>query len=251
MKPFLCRAGTKKDIADKLISMFPKHEIYVEPFIGGGAVFFKKEPSKYEVINDLDKGIIDTYKTIKKIKKFNFRKDLNTIKKIEDFYKQPIKTDADYLTHQKINYCNAFSGQLVDHYKTVSGIYRPSNPYSTLQNIEEYKQRLKNVKIYNQSYEKIINKFDGPDTFFYLDPPYMDAKLIYKHGTFDYEELFNILKNIKGTFLLSINDDPYIRKLFRPFYMKKILIKSKTGPNSKGIGSKGDRKELLISNYKI
>jgi DNA adenine methylase len=249
MKPFLCRVGSKRDIADKLISMFPDHDVYVEPFVGGGAVFFKKEPSKIEVINDLDKGVINTYKTIKKIKKYNFRKDLNTIKKIEDFYKQPIKTDANFLTHQKINYCNAFSGNIVDNYSTSSGIYNKSNPYSTLKNIEEYKQRLKNVKIYNQSYEKIINKFDGPNTFFYLDPPYMESKTLYRHDTLDYEELFNILKNIKGTFLLSINDDPYIKKLFRPFYMKKILIKSKAG--SKGMGSRGDRKELLISNYKI
>lgn len=249
MKPFICRVGSKRDIADKLISLFPKHDIYVEPFVGGGAVLFKKEPSETEVINDLDKNIIDIYKTIKKIKNYHFRDDLNTIKKIEDFYKQPIKTDSDYLTHQKINYCNSFSGQLVDQTKNVSGIYTPSNPYSTLKNIEEYKQRLKNVKIYNQSYEKIIDKFDSPNTFFYLDPPYMESKRLYEHGSFEYNELFDILKNISGKFLLSTNDDPYIKKLFRPFYIKKIKIKGKAGP--KGIGSKGNRNELLISNYKI
>ena len=57
MKPFFCRIGSKKPVAEKLISLFPHHDTYVEPFIGGGSILFLKEPSKVEVINDLDIGI--------------------------------------------------------------------------------------------------------------------------------------------------------------------------------------------------
>lgn len=249
MKPFLCRVGTKRDIADKLIEMFPPHIIYVEPFVGGGAVLFSKEPSDYEIINDLDKDLIDTYRTIKKIKNYDFKDDLHTLDDIQKFYNQPITSDSDYLKHQIIKYCNGFSSKLID--EKLNKVYNYRNPYTKLKNIEDYKQRLKNVKIYNQSYEKIIKKFDSNDTFFYLDPPYMYSSYSaqYKHSDLDYDKLFKILSNINGKFLLSLNDNSYIRKLFKPFYMKKIYIKPKGGTGV-GLGKTG-RNELLITNYKL
>jgi len=244
MKPFICRIGTKKDIATKLINLFPEHLLYVEPFIGGGAIFFKKEPSLIEVINDLDGDVYNTYRTIKKssLTKDDFRKDLNNLEAIKEFFDKPVETVADYLTRQRIKYCNGFGSNPVIKSKF---IYQKSNPYLVLKDIEKYEKRLENVKIHNQSYEKTINDYDSEDTFFYLDPPYMDSIKLYKHGDFDFEKLARKLRNIKGKFLLSINDNPYIRDVFFGFNAETIVIKSK---NQKGIGSK-DRPELLISNY--
>ena len=64
MKPFFCRQGSKRKYSDALESLFPKHHTYVEPFLGGGAVFWEKQPSAVEIINDLDDGLITDYELI-------------------------------------------------------------------------------------------------------------------------------------------------------------------------------------------
>ena len=46
--------GGKFYVADWIVSLMPKHEIYVEPFFGAGWVFFTKPRSRVEVINDID-----------------------------------------------------------------------------------------------------------------------------------------------------------------------------------------------------
>jgi DNA adenine methylase len=244
MKPFICRVGSKRDIADKIIEMFPDHTTYIEPFIGGGAIFWKKDPSPIEIINDLDSDIADTYKIIKKTKleAEDFPSDLNTLPKLKKWFDNPVENEADFLTYQIISYCNSFGSRGTTK---SSGIYKPSNPYAKTKKIDAYRDRLKNVKILNQSYEKVIKKYDSEDTFVYLDPPYVDSKQLYKHGAFDFEKLAKTLSKMKGKFLMSINDDPYIREVFSDFYQKKIVIKAK---GNKSIGAK-DRPELLILNY--
>lgn len=58
--------GGKQQLADKIIAIIPPHTCYVEPFFGGGAVFFKKPLSKVEIINDLNDNMINFYKTVKR-----------------------------------------------------------------------------------------------------------------------------------------------------------------------------------------
>ena len=67
IRPAFGSPGGKRYLAKTIVSYIPEHKTYVEPFIGGGAVFFTKEPSKAEVINDLDKEIAFSYKFIQKI----------------------------------------------------------------------------------------------------------------------------------------------------------------------------------------
>lgn len=242
MRPPFCRIGSKRDIADKLIALFPEHEIYVEPFIGSGAVYWRKTPSKKEVINDLDSELINNYKLLKSTKSRNFRTDLDSVPKIRRFEKEPHTSEADKLIWGIINGCNRFMGI------PTSKLYNDSNPFSKLKNIDEYQERLKNTSIYNQSYEKIISKYDSPNTFFYLDPPYENSKGLYKHPEFDFEKFRDVLSKTKGKWLMSINDSKYIRDVFKQFKIKPLIVKAKSASNS--VGSK-DRKELLIANYDI
>lgn len=51
--------GGKSRLAERLIALFPPHTTYVEPFAGGAQVFFHKEPSKVEVLNDLDGELVN------------------------------------------------------------------------------------------------------------------------------------------------------------------------------------------------
>jgi DNA adenine methylase len=58
----LAYIGGKQRLAKRIIEIFPKHTTYVEPFAGGAQVFFHKEPSRVEVLNDLDGEVVNFFR---------------------------------------------------------------------------------------------------------------------------------------------------------------------------------------------
>ncbi len=64
-KPFFPWQGGKRRLADRILPLFPPHQCYVEPFAGGAALFFMKEPSHVEVLNDLDGELVNLYRVVK------------------------------------------------------------------------------------------------------------------------------------------------------------------------------------------
>ena len=100
MKPIFCRIRMKYLMADDIISHFPEHLIYVEPFIGGGGVYWRKNQSPGEVINDLDTQLINDYKMIKKTSPNlnNHSNHLDSIQKLNKFIKKKHTSVEDKLT---------------------------------------------------------------------------------------------------------------------------------------------------------
>jgi DNA adenine methylase len=66
MKTPLTYYGGKQQLAATILKLIPEHEIYVEPFIGGAAIYFAKEPSRCEVINDTNGELINFYEVMKR-----------------------------------------------------------------------------------------------------------------------------------------------------------------------------------------
>jgi DNA adenine methylase len=91
-------------------------------------------------------------------------------------------------------------------------------------NYPKYRERLKDTIILNTSYENVIKEYDSPTTFFYLDPPYENSKKTTssRYESIDYTQLRDTLKSIQGKFLLSINDSPFIRELFKDFTIEEV-----------------------------
>ena len=249
MRPLFCRIGGKYLMSPQIIKYFPKHTIYVEPFVGGGGVYFKKTPSQKEIINDLDKNLIGGYRLVKRapIDLSLYRKDLNTIPKLQAFLKSKNNTVVDKITKEIIYSCNGFGSHPVS--RTTPKLLKGTNPYGKLKNIQDYKNRMKNTTIKNVDYKKVIKEYDSKDTLFYLDPPYeeSDKSKLYYDSVLDYEELANILKQIKGKFLLSINGSSNIRKIFKGFKIRTLELKTQAKKGDP-IGGK-PRIELLISNF--
>lgn len=247
--PPVCRIGTKSSMLDKVFKAFPPdaaYDTYVEPFVGGGAVYWAKEPTKREVINDLDSELIGLYRTLKATKSRDVPTDLTSKAAIQSFFdKGKPAGDMRKLAYGIVSACNRWMGR-----QTGSIIYKDSDPARKLRNIDEYQERMKGTTILNESYEKVLRRYDSPRTFFYLDPPYQESKTLYKvikDTDFDFVKLRDELARLKGKWLLSINDSKYIRDLFKGFYAKGFTLKARSkGMNS--IGSK-DRKELMIANY--
>ena len=238
--PF-CRIGRKKPIQSYILSLFPKNfDTYVESFVGSGDMFFfLNRPDIKSYINDKNRLIYNGFKILKQ---------------------NPILDDIDKFDNTSLEFMNKFVRQkqtrTIDKFAKIlyllcgtylssgeNAIYANSNIIRKLQRVPLYAESLKNTTISNVDYTNLF-KYDSPSTFFYLDPPYeKDQKKLYGE-TVDYTVMLKYLKKLKGKFLLSINDSPAIRELFKDFKMSSFKVKSK-----KGKINIPDRQELVISNY--
>lgn len=249
MKPPFCRQGNKLPMIDDIIPLIPHHTLYVEPFVGSGAIFFNI-PNQKAVLNDLDKDLINAYKLIKKVNEDKLLSyEFNTDKSIDDFYfNKKMSTPEDKLIYYKIKYCNGFGGRPIS-----DKIYNYSNPLSTFKNIQFYKDKLKSAVLLSEDYKKVIYDYDNKNTFFFLDPPYENTSKTFGYAkdseTFDFELLKETVDKIKGFFMMTINDSPYIRKLFKDYIIKKIDVRNAWYNNK--THTKKIRKELIIMNYEL
>lgn len=242
MKPLICRFGSKQTMLKELLLLIPPHDIYVEVFFGGGALYWAKEESKKEIINDLDKAVIEPLQDLKSAN-INIIKNIFPSCDIDEYNKFLLiknPTKEERFIQRLIYSCNTFNN------KGCGKIYiNKLNCFITkLENLDNYKNRLKNTIILQKDYRDIIKKYDSPKTFFLFDPPYSDTAHYYKEKHINYEEMNDILKHIKGKFILTINDDTQIRQFFKDFNIYSLKVKSRHN-----ILGKKYRNELVIINY--
>lgn len=244
-KPFAHPLGKDRQVYIFLENI-PPHKVYVEPFAGGASLFWRKEPVSKEVLNDLDERYAFLLRFLKNAsdeqlerlknkdyspseEKFNKLKKLDPRDDVERAYK------LIYLNMHSYGGCMESFAHRKREGIRCGYITQP----------EDYRQRLKNTIIENKDFEKIIRKYDSPDTFFYLDPPYMDEDIKNEDPEAFKKRLFEACRKIKGKFLLSFSDDPLIKKLFKNagFEVKSFLTKRAKNVNYP------IKRELLISNY--
>ena len=194
----------KKRIADRLASLLPPHETYVEPFAGSAAVLFAKAPAATEVINDADAEIAEAYKLVQRLspaqltelRKLDWTGDAATFKRLID-----ASPSGDVTRLHRFLYLTHFS------YGKMRG--RSFSP--NLQGIEATtpdrvardQPRLKGVKVYSGDYARVIEKYDGKDTVFFLDPPYAGYDADVGEGKFDEARFFEVLKGIRGKWVMT------------------------------------------------
>jgi DNA adenine methylase len=252
MKSPLCYIGGKSQLSRTIVQMIPGHRLYVEVFAGAAWVFFRKEPSKYEVINDIDSDLVTFYRVLQNhLDEFvrQFRWMLSSREWFEDWKKQiqaggltDIQRAARYYYLQR----HAFGGKVRGRTYAASPMkYPPINLLRIEEELSAVHLRLARVTIENLSWDRILKAYDRPATLFYLDPPYW-KKPVYQHNMIwgDYERLGEALKGIKGRFIVSINDLPEIRELFNEFILKPVELKYFAG-REKAVQAR----ELLVSNF--
>jgi DNA adenine methylase len=248
MRSIIGRVGGKSKLKDAIIKLIPKHNIYVEAFVGGGAVFFGKEPSATEVVNDLDPNIFHIYSDMKSVGEKMINKDFKpTREKFNRFKNQKtFKTKSERLYRNLYLSLNSFRSDRKNYVgEKEAEIYRKNSETGKKYKNTDYKDRLKDVTITNKDWKRIINKYDGNDTFFYLDPPYSMASdnKDYENNDISIDELYDTLKNIKGKFLLSYDHNKEIKNKFKGFRVRTVKTKYET------MGVPINKKEYLISNY--
>lgn len=250
MNSFIAWVGGKKLLRKIISDKFPeKFDKYVEVFGGAGWVlFYKDKYAKTEVYNDINSDLVNLFKCVKyhpeAIEKelelsLNSRQIFNEYKNQMDCIGlTDIQRAVRYLYLIKSSY-----GARISTYGS-----KPRD-ISNTEFLKDVMKRLSRVVIENKSFEKIISAYDSEDTLFYLDPPYHNTENMYDTGDFIFDEeqhikLRDMLKNIKGKFVLSYNDDEFIRELYKDFKIEAIERQNNLSLNS------GSRfKELIITNY--
>jgi len=247
----LAYIGGKNRLAKQIISILPEHTTYVEPFCGGAQVFFHKPASKVEVLNDLDGEVINFLRVCQwhhqELIRFTqylvvSRAWFDIFAKLDPTTLTDIQRATRFLYLQK----NCFGGLVVKQHYHYGVVQRPNfNPERLPVIIAEAHKRLQLVQLESLPYQEILDRYDRPSTLFYLDPPYWNRRL-YKTNLSpdDFRELEEKLRRITGRFVLSLDDKPEVRNLFRNWNMIELKL-AYTAQRKVG----RQYAELLISNF--
>jgi len=224
--------GGKSRLAKTIISKFPEHQCYVEVFAGAANVFFAKEAKGTEVINDLDRDLITLYRTVKHHPEELHRQFKYSLVSRDEF-KRLIKVDPDTLTdiQRAARYIYlqrmCFGGRSHGRTFGTSTTGLPRLNLFTLQKLlEEAWIRLAHVMIECLDFRVLIPRYDREHTLFFLDPPYWKING-YTHNFVeqDFYDLAGVLAGIKGHFLMTINDTPEVRVIFKDFLIEEVQLK--------------------------
>ena len=259
MKTPISYYGGKANMAKDIIKLIPRHEQYVEPFFGGGAVFFSKRPSQHEVINDLNGFVTNFYMVLKtdfdalqKLIQGTLHSELH-YKEATDIYKGVILTDCKVKRAWAFWVCcnMSFSGKIAMGFAFGNGYDHSQKIANKRDNFtKKYEQRMRKVEIFSRDALALIKLKDGKNTFFYLDPPYVSSECGHYAGyTMDnFKELLELLTTIEGKFLLSSYPETclleYRKKEWWESFDSEHLI-AVTGKRTE----KKTKKECLTCNY--
>ncbi len=248
LPPALCWPGGKSQLKKTIVSKIPEHKTYIEPFIGGGSVFFKKPLVEKNVINDKNPELIKFYRNLrdgdcKKLQKCNLPTNENEFEKAKTNKKRSV---CAFLGVNKRSYTGEIDNPKFHVPHPANSGLEKKGIHNLKRNCAKYKEKLKKTKILNQDYRTVVKNHADKDSFTYLDPPYVDA-IDYGQGKVEPEDVCELAKETKGKVMVSYNDHPRVRKACKGLKFKKVdtnysMQKSITKDVKKV-------KELLITNY--
>lgn len=243
MKSFIPWIGGKMLLAKTIISHFPDNiGRYIEVFGGGGSVLFAKDKhAKIEVYNDANGQLVNLFRCIK------YHPD--ELKREIEFYLTSREMFADIKA--RLN-CPGFTDiqRAAMFYVSIKisfgadvRSYGCGNRKITADNFLDVSNRLKGVNIENKDFEKLIKQYDKSDALFYCDPPYHTTEKHYTEsfGIDDHIRLNSVLTALKGRFVLSYNDDDFVRDLYKQFDIIPVERQNNL--------SSGTFKEVIIKNF--
>ena len=269
--PVLKWVGGKRQLLGKIKQRLPSLiSNYYEPFVGGGALLFSLQPSR-AVINDLNKDLINVYRTIK-VKPTDLIEDLKKHKNEANYFYTLRALDRSP-QFENLSDVEKASRTIYLNKTCFNGLYRVNNsgefnsPFGGYKNpnvvneiairaVSTYFNQSK-IEILNGDFEAILKGARGKKSFVYLDPPYDPVSKSpnftgYNQGGFNRDEQLRLRNlcdklNRRGVkFLLSNSVTDFIKDLYQNYTIE--TIKATRAINSDGT-KRGEVEELLIRNY--
>lgn len=243
--------GGKTLMTDQLLAQFPdSYAVYIEAFGGGGSLLFAKPQTGSEIYNDLGENVYSLFKVLSDDSLFaelRRRLDLSYYSaQLREEYKERLDTDKSlslldraymffYVSRSSFNSVGGFS---VTYRQTIRNMARSTADFlGTIDRLPEIHQRLSSVIIEHKDALELLEKYNAPDVFMYLDPPYVKktrkSNQTYECelSDFDHERLVDLCLNFKGKILLSGYDNPIYDRLLPTF--EKVELSDPNNPNAR------------------
>lgn len=231
LKPVI-KVNEKNYLSEWIIEKFPENYremTYLEPFLGGGHVLLGKDPSKEEIANDCDSGIINIWRALRDEHKLFISKVKRIDHKDSIFVKYQRKKETDYL--------NDAIKDFVLRHMSKSGLKKTYLPKEKnikcgdcwcdiLETVPAVSDRIKKVFFLNKDALSIIKAFSHKDSLVYCDPPAFQDKDS-KMNTDKHIELGEILKEFRGKVIISAPNSSLYRRLYNGWTRKEIPGKPK------------------------
>lgn len=229
------------------------HTLYAEPFVGMGGVFFRRTTApRAEFINDRSGDVVNLFRILQRhypqfmdTLRFQItsRREFERLKASDPATLTDLERAARFLYLQRLTFGGKVAGRSFGVDRSTGSRFNLTTLAPLLQDVHE---RLASVVIENLDWQVFIDRYDRPETLFYLDPPYWGTEDYYGKELFSrdqYEVMAERLARLSGRFILSINDVPEIRSIFSAFRIDGVSLTYTAG------GGKGKPvREVIISN---
>jgi len=270
--------GNKRCIINTILAVMPEHSVYIEPCCGSAEIFFSKPKAEKEIINDYNGDLINLFRIVQNSDKLAFllgriflsvnseqifklnKERLRNTPNILDDVTETAKIVAGASWKDVKNAVAFFENQVYSFSSTgqTFGIARRDIVQRIPRLISAY-NRFHDAIILHRDYKDVIKELACEGCYIVLDPPYKGTEGMYPKANFDsaeHEILFDLMADVntkfhgKAKFLITYNNDPYIRELAesRGFdtYVQPRLHNMR---QAKERGAQFE--ELLIANYDL
>jgi DNA adenine methylase len=250
-KPIIPWPGGKRRLLKYLLSDIPEHTTYVEAFCGGAALLLAKEPSSVEVINDINGELVRLYRCCQHhldelVRQFRWA--LVSREMFRWTQMQHPETLTDIQRAARFYYLQkaAFGGKVDGQTFGVDATHPPRlNLLRMEEDLSQAHLRLARVTVEQLPWAACLARYDRPGTLSFLDPPYWDCEGYgVAFGMDEYSALAEALRGIKGRAILTINDHPQMRRVFKGFRCQKVPITYTIGG-----GARAARNELIYRTW--
>ena len=250
--------GGKRNLASRLVALIATipHETYVEPFVGMGGVFLRRTSrARAEVINDISRDVSNLWRILQRHYvpfmdmlrwQLTSRAEFERLQAENPDALTDLERAARFLYLQRTAFGGKVNGRNFGVDRRSPGRFDVTKLEQILADIHE---RLAAVTIERLPYADLIRRYDGAGTLFYLDPPYWGCERDYGDGVFeraDFERLSEQLSEIRGRFVLSINDTPGAREVFGRFAFDEVETTYTLSTAAIGAGKRAG--ELVVRN---
>lgn len=237
-RPILRYHGGKFRLAQWILSFFPEHRIYVEPFGGAASVLLQKPRTYMDVYNDLDGDVVNLFKVTRDLgEKLVAAIEMTPFSR--DEFKTAYEKSTDPVERARRLVVRSFMGHGSNSHNRPTGFRRHSrqsgtSPCHDWRNyppaLLEIVERLQGVVIENIDASTLIQQQDSEETLFYLDPPYVlstrdkGTDYNFEMNDQDHFELANLVNSLKGMVVLSgYPCDLYDKVLYKDWYRSERI----------------------------
>lgn len=249
-RPVLTWPGGKRRLLKHILPLVPDHLRYVEPFGGGLAVFLGKPRSHVEVINDINSELISFYRCCRRhLDALLDELDMvmHSRQEIDDYRQQPGLTEIERCARWFLINVLSFGGTMTSF--RVQRTHGQPSRHQRLLAIRSLSARLDNTAIEHLSWERCVDTYDGPDAFFFFDPPYLSAGGSAYAGWSEVQlqAFCTRLETMEAKWMVTFQDCAQIRDMLAG--RKLVAIERANGIGNNGKQRRGRiYREVIITN---